>query len=274
MILMVNIHYSRASDIVTPDLLTTDPATRITAYRDGFGNWCSRIVAPIGRIRLKGTGVVERLGSARCSGAPRAAACPAGTSGRYAGISIGQPVLRDRSAVGSGLVALRPIAAGMAARAGHLRFRAPPYRLQLFECAPHSDCLGDVQRAHGRLPGLCAFGHRILPRHEHSSALLHRIPGRHRVPAPLRPNGFCGVDGGISRWSLAHLRSAQQRAQNWARAHRARPRRGGCRDCDHLRPEHPRELSSVDGRNSGKRATPLDWTIGSGSSGTQSPQGW
>src|ERR1700676_1090155 len=59
MILMVNIHYSRASDIVRPDLLTTDPATRVTAYRDGFGNWCSRIVAPIGRIRLKGTGVVR-----------------------------------------------------------------------------------------------------------------------------------------------------------------------------------------------------------------------
>ncbi len=59
MILMVNVHYSRASDIVSPDLLTTDPATRITAYRDGFGNWCSRIVAPIGRIRLKGTGMVR-----------------------------------------------------------------------------------------------------------------------------------------------------------------------------------------------------------------------
>jgi len=59
MILMVNVHYSRASDIVTPDLLTTDPATRVTAYRDGFGNWCSRIVAPIGRIRLKGVGVVR-----------------------------------------------------------------------------------------------------------------------------------------------------------------------------------------------------------------------
>ena len=59
MILMVNIHYSRASDIVTPDLLTTDPSTRITAYRDGFGNWCSRIVAPVGRIRLKGSGVVR-----------------------------------------------------------------------------------------------------------------------------------------------------------------------------------------------------------------------
>jgi transglutaminase-like putative cysteine protease len=62
MILMVNIHYSRALDIVRPDLLTTDPATRVTSYRDGFGNWCSRIVAPIGRIRLKGDGVIRDSG--------------------------------------------------------------------------------------------------------------------------------------------------------------------------------------------------------------------
>ena len=62
MILMVNVHYSRASDIVVPDCLTTDPETPITAYRDGFGNWCSRIVAPIGRIRLKSTGVVRDSG--------------------------------------------------------------------------------------------------------------------------------------------------------------------------------------------------------------------
>ncbi len=59
MILMLNIHYSRASDIVTPDCLTTDPQTPVTAYRDGFGNWCSRIVAPMGRIRLTSTGVVR-----------------------------------------------------------------------------------------------------------------------------------------------------------------------------------------------------------------------
>src|ERR1035437_4207157 len=63
MILMVNVHYSRASDLVTPDCLTTDPETPITAYRDGFGNWCTRIVAPIGRICLKSTGVVRDSGN-------------------------------------------------------------------------------------------------------------------------------------------------------------------------------------------------------------------
>src|SRR5580700_11430729 len=62
MILVVNVHYSRASDILVPDCLTTDPETPITAYRDGFGNWCTRIVAPVGRIRLKSTGVVRDSG--------------------------------------------------------------------------------------------------------------------------------------------------------------------------------------------------------------------
>jgi len=59
MILMVNVHYSRASDMVTPDHLTTDPETPIKAYRDGFGNWCTRIVAPMGMICLRSNGVVR-----------------------------------------------------------------------------------------------------------------------------------------------------------------------------------------------------------------------
>src|ERR1700691_788266 len=52
MILTVSIHYTRASDIIIPDHLTTDPSVPIVAYRDGFGNWCSRITAPPGRIRI------------------------------------------------------------------------------------------------------------------------------------------------------------------------------------------------------------------------------
>src|SRR5271154_5775057 len=62
MILTLNIHYSRASDIVIPDLMTTDPSVPISAYRDGFGNWCTRIMAPKGRIRIASTGVVRDTG--------------------------------------------------------------------------------------------------------------------------------------------------------------------------------------------------------------------
>ena len=62
MLLMVNVHASRAADIVEPDRLTTDPPVPLSAYHDGFGNWCNRIVAPAGRIRIAGTGVVNDNG--------------------------------------------------------------------------------------------------------------------------------------------------------------------------------------------------------------------
>ena len=62
MLLMLNIHHSRAPDIVVPDRLMTDPSVPVHAYRDAFGNWCSRIVAPQGRIRISSTGVVNDSG--------------------------------------------------------------------------------------------------------------------------------------------------------------------------------------------------------------------
>jgi transglutaminase-like putative cysteine protease len=52
MILALNIHYSRISDLTGPDHLRTVPSVPVTAYRDLFGNWCSRIVAPPGRFVL------------------------------------------------------------------------------------------------------------------------------------------------------------------------------------------------------------------------------
>ncbi|MGH8607295.1 MAG: transglutaminase-like domain-containing protein [Gammaproteobacteria bacterium] len=62
MILTLNVHYTRVSDIVVPDYLIADPPVPITAYRDGFGNWCSRIVAPKGQLRLSANAVVKDTG--------------------------------------------------------------------------------------------------------------------------------------------------------------------------------------------------------------------
>jgi transglutaminase-like putative cysteine protease len=62
MILLVNTHFSRAADIVVADLLITEPVIPVTTYRDSFGNWCSRLTAPAGRLRLKADGVVADHG--------------------------------------------------------------------------------------------------------------------------------------------------------------------------------------------------------------------
>src|SRR5438067_1064886 len=62
MILMLNIHFTRAADLLIPDQLRTDPSIPITPYRDSFGNWCSRIVAPTGLIRLTADALVNDSG--------------------------------------------------------------------------------------------------------------------------------------------------------------------------------------------------------------------
>jgi len=63
LIAVVGTHFTRASDVIRPDHLITSPSVLITSYRDGFGNWCSRIVAPAGHMRLFN-------GTVRDSGAP------------------------------------------------------------------------------------------------------------------------------------------------------------------------------------------------------------
>ena len=63
MILALSIHYSRASDLVRPDHLVTSPPVPINTYRDMFGNWCSRLVAPAGRIVLRTDALVNDTGT-------------------------------------------------------------------------------------------------------------------------------------------------------------------------------------------------------------------
>jgi hypothetical protein len=62
MILALNIHYSRSGDLVQPDLLITRPAVAAQSYRDLFGNWCSRIVAPAGKFVLTADALVRDAG--------------------------------------------------------------------------------------------------------------------------------------------------------------------------------------------------------------------
>jgi len=63
MILALSIHHSRASDLVRPDHLVTSPSVLVTSYRDLFGNWCSRLVAPQGRFVLGSDALVNDSGA-------------------------------------------------------------------------------------------------------------------------------------------------------------------------------------------------------------------
>jgi transglutaminase-like putative cysteine protease len=62
MVAMLSVHYSRAGDLERPDTMVTDPVTPHTAYRDGFGNWCDRLVAPAGPFSLSAQTVVRDSG--------------------------------------------------------------------------------------------------------------------------------------------------------------------------------------------------------------------
>lgn len=62
MIVTLNVHYSRASDLESPDHLITDPSVPVSSYRDSYGNWCTRLVAPQGRLRLTTNTVIKDSG--------------------------------------------------------------------------------------------------------------------------------------------------------------------------------------------------------------------
>ena len=62
MVLLLNIHHSRVSDIVVPDRMIAEPFVPIASYHDLFGNWCTRIVAPKGQLRLSTSAVVNDTG--------------------------------------------------------------------------------------------------------------------------------------------------------------------------------------------------------------------
>jgi transglutaminase-like putative cysteine protease len=62
MLLTLHVHYSRASDLVQPDHMIASPAVPMSAYRDGFGNWCTRLVAPQGRFSVTADALVRDSG--------------------------------------------------------------------------------------------------------------------------------------------------------------------------------------------------------------------
>ncbi|AWB25651.1 transglutaminase family protein [Methylobacterium currus] len=64
MVLMLNVHPDRAGDLITPDAMTIDPPVPAHQFVDSFGNLCTRIVAPGGRITVSADVLVQDSGQA------------------------------------------------------------------------------------------------------------------------------------------------------------------------------------------------------------------
>jgi transglutaminase-like putative cysteine protease len=52
MVLMLNVHPSRAADVIEPDELRMTPTLPLARYSDAFGNVCTRLVAPAGELEI------------------------------------------------------------------------------------------------------------------------------------------------------------------------------------------------------------------------------
>ena len=192
-ILVVNIHDSRASDIVVPDRLTTEPAIPITGYRDAFGNRCNRVLAPAGRLRLTADGVI------RDSGQPDEMVSGAGQD------SVED--LPEETLVF--LLGSRYCETDLLSETAWQLFSgtAPGYpRVQAICDYVHNHIAFNYQNARATRTAAEAFNERtgvcrdyahladrLLPLHEYSGAILHRLPERYRNAATLRRRRFRGV---------------------------------------------------------------------------------
>jgi transglutaminase-like putative cysteine protease len=59
LLLMLNIRPERAGDLETPDAIACDPAVPVRQYVDAFGNLCTRVTAPGGRITFRSDFVIH-----------------------------------------------------------------------------------------------------------------------------------------------------------------------------------------------------------------------
>jgi transglutaminase-like putative cysteine protease len=62
MIFNLNVHFSRMSDLIGRNDIIVDPPVPVDAYRDSFGNWCTRIVAPAGLTRITSEALLRDSG--------------------------------------------------------------------------------------------------------------------------------------------------------------------------------------------------------------------
>ena len=259
MILMLNIHFTRASDIVRPDHMVTVPSLPISAYRDSFGNWCSRIVAPAGADAHHHRCPGQRQRAARCRRCRRKTDPGRVAARGDADLSPRQPLLRDRTAVcrspGSCSATLPP--AGVACR---------PSATSSTITSNSAISTRGRRRRRGRPMRRRPASAATTPTSPIAFCRCMNIPARYctgylgdiGMPPPYGPMDFAGwfeawLDG---RWYT--FDAAEQRAAHRAHLDGARPRRRRCGHQHDVRSQHPAGLQGVDGRGGWQIVVPSE----------------
>lgn len=62
MLLMLSVHPSRRSDLITEDRMHCSPPVQVRNYSDAFGNICTRLVAPPGLLEIRNEFIIADSG--------------------------------------------------------------------------------------------------------------------------------------------------------------------------------------------------------------------
>src|SRR4029077_14443466 len=203
MVFMLNVHPSRAPDLVTPDRLRITPARSITPYIDGFGNKCVRVLAPPGQIRISCDTIVADSGRpdrVDLSAEQHAVAdLPHDAlvyllASRYCETDL----MMDKAweLFGGTAPGWRRVQAICDLVHGHIKFN--------YQDADATRGAARFRRAARRVPRLRASRRHVLPLPEHPGALLHRLSRRHRGAAGSGADRFQRLARGLRRRALAH----------------------------------------------------------------------
>ena len=244
MLVMLNVHHSRASDLVRPAPRRHHACgpVRRTATRSATGAAASSRRGP---DRLTADAVVTDAACPIVVDPLARATAGRAAPGRDAGVSARQPLLRDRPAVRHRLATFRRRPDRLGPGPGHLRFRAPPHPSATDARPTHR--LRGLPGSRRRVSRLRPSRGHVLPLPEYSGALLHRLSRRHWRAAAVRPMDFAAwfeayLDDG---W---HTFDPRNNTPRIGRILIARGRDAGGRRADYeLRPVHARELQGVDG---------------------------
>ncbi len=248
--MVLGTHFSRASDIIVPDYLTTTSSVPISPYRRCFfGNWCSRIVAPAGRMRLSADGIVNDTGlpDVVVPSAYQLAVedLPAETLTFLLGSRYCET---DR----------------LSDVAWKLFEKSPPgwARVQAICDFVHGHIAFGYEHARATMMAWDVFneGKGVCRDYAHLAITFCRcmnIPARYctgylsdiGTPLPYGTPDFAGWFEAYLRWPVVHVRSAQQCPENRPRADGDRPRCIRRADHPHFRAQHAGQFQGLDRRS-------------------------